>query len=414
MEIKKFMEFIKESPACFQAVENLKEMLEKSNFIELKDNVKLERGKSYYKTRNDSAIIAFRIPNEFSSFRIVSSHSDSPCYKIKANPTYYKNGFTMLNVAKYGGMIHSTFFDKPLTVAGRVSYLDSDNNVASQLISFGKTMAGIVNLPIHFNRTINDGYKYSVAKDMMPIFSLGEVDLLKLIQDKFDIPNEIITHDLFVCSNVDPYIWGINDEFISSPRLDDLECAYASIKAMIEVENPKEIIISTVFNNEEVGSSSYMGADSDFLKVILARIKEDLNLSETFVYNALEKSFAISADNAHALHPNYTESYDMNNFTMINSGIVIKFSPSQKYTTDGITAAKFIALCNKAGKKYQKFENHSNVLGGSTLGNISNSQVSIPSVDIGLPQLAMHSSCETAGVKDFLDLIEILKTHYSN
>ena len=194
--------------------------------------------------------------------------------------------------------------------------------------------------------------------------------------------------------------------------MDDLECAYAAVKALI-TSRVNEGAMALIFNNEEVGSSSYMGANSDFLFSVLTKVREDLGLSESWLYESLEKSFTISADNAHALHPNYLETYDMNNTTMINQGPAIKFSPNQKYTTDSVTAARFITLCKQSGVNYQCFENHSNVAGGSTLGNISNSQVSVPSVDIGLPQLAMHSSCELAGTKDFLDLIKVLETHFS-
>lgn len=414
MEIKNFMNFIEKSSTAFHAVSNLKEMLDKAGFKNLNEGVTVERGGSYYKVRNDSAIIAFKVPeNEnFGSFRLASAHSDSPCYKVKANPVIYKQGYTLLNVAPYGGMIHSTFFDVPLKLAGRVAYLDKENNVKTKLIDYDKPNVMIANLAIHFNRQINNGYEYKAAKDIVPILGLGEIDLLKSIKEEFNIDGEIVSHDLFVCSAAKPYVWGTNNEFISSPRLDDLECAYASVRALIN-SKVNEGAMALIFNNEEVGSLSYMGANSDFLFTVLTKIREDLKLSESWLYESLERSFVISADNAHALHPNYTESYDMNNLTMINQGPAIKFSPSQKYTTDSVTAAKFIALCKESGVNYQCFENHSNVLGGSTLGNISISQVSIPSVDIGLPQLAMHSSCETAGTKDFVDLIKVLERHYS-
>lgn len=414
MEIKNFINFIEKSSTAFHAVKNLELMLKEAGFEALTSDKKVKRGGSYYKLRNESAIIAFRIPeNEnFSSFRMASAHSDSPCYKIKANPTIYRQGYTLLNVASYGGMIHSTFFDIPLKIAGRVAYLDKNGNVKTQLIDFEKPNVSIANLAIHFNREINKGYEYKVAKDIVPILGLGEIDLLKLIKEKFEVDGEIVSHDLFVCSAVKPYVWGINDEFISSPRLDDLECAYAAVKALI-TSRVNEGAMALIFNNEEVGSSSYMGANSDFLFSVLTKVREDLGLSESWLYESLEKSFTISADNAHALHPNYLETYDMNNTTMINQGPAIKFSPNQKYTTDSVTAARFITFCKQSGVNYQCFENHSNVAGGSTLGNISNSQVSVPSVDIGLPQLAMHSSCELAGTKDFLDLIKVLETHFS-
>lgn len=414
MEIKNFMEFIEKSPTCFHAVENLKNMALEAGFEDIdRKETKIKAGGSYFKVRNDSSIIAFKIPNDdFTSFRMTTAHSDSPCYKIKANPTIFKQGYTLLNVAPYGGMIHSTFFDRPLKIAGRVAYLNKENKVESRLINFDKANVMIANLAIHFNREVNNGYQYKPAKDIVPILSLGEVNLLKLIEEKFALEGEIVAHDLFVCSDAKPYIWGLNDEFISSPRLDDLECAYASFRALIDSQ-ANQGAMALVFNNEEVGSSSYMGANSDMLYTVLVKIQEDLKKSSTWLFDCLRDSFAIHGDNAHALHPNYTESYDLNNHTMINKGPVIKYSPSQKYTTDSVTAAKFIGLCRESGICHQAFENHSNVLGGSTLGNILNSQVSIPSVDIGLAQLAMHSACETAGTKDFVDLIKVYRTHFS-
>ncbi|QNM15918.1 MULTISPECIES: M18 family aminopeptidase [Fusobacterium] len=414
MEIKNFMKFIEKSGTAFHAVENLKNMLEAEGFEDLKRVEKVKLGGSYFKVRNDSSIIAFKIPNNknFKSFRLTSAHSDSPCYKIKANPVIYKYGYTLLNVAPYGGMIHSTFFDTPLKIAGRVVCLDKDNNLYTKLIDFVEPNVAIANLAIHFNREVNKGYEYKPAKDVVPILGLGEIDLFKVIKDKFELSGEIVSHDLFVVSAVKPYVWGMENEFISSPRLDDLECAYASMRALIN-SDVTEGAMSLVFNNEEVGSLSYMGANSDFLVTVMTKIREDLGLSESWMYECLENSFVISGDNAHALHPNYTDTYDLNNYAMLNKGPAIKFSPSQKYTTDAVTAAKFMALCKKANVAYQCFENHSNVAGGSTLGNISISQVSIPSVDIGLPQLAMHSACELAGTKDFIDLIKVFETHFS-
>lgn len=412
--INKFMNFIEKSPTAFHVVENFKQILTEAGFEDIDEKgVVIKKGGNYYKIRNGSSIIAFKIPSseKFSSFRITTAHSDSPCYKIKANPVFYKLGYTQLNVAPYGGMIHSTFLDRALKIAGRVVYLDNENKLQTELISFNDVTVMIPNVAIHFNREINNGYQYKPAKDIVPILGLGEIDFFKLIKEKFNISGEILAHDLFVCSAEKPYIWGVNDEFIASPRLDDLECAFASITALIDSEI-EQGGMALVFNNEEVGSSSYMGANSDFLYSVLVKIQEDLNLKKTELFEFLRDSFAIQGDNAHALHPNYTEFYDLNNFTMLNGGVVIKYSPNQKYTSDGLTSGMFMKLCRESGIKYQKFENHSNVAGGSTLGNILNSQVSILSVDIGLPQFAMHSSFETAGTRDFIDLIKVLKTHF--
>lgn len=413
--IKECLNFIEKSPTPFHVVENIRKMLIENGFIELLGNeLKLEKGKNYFKVRNDSSIVAFKIPNkEFSTFRIVTSHSDSPCYKIKANPCVYKHEYTLLNVAPYGGMIHSTFFDRPLKVAGRVFYFDSEENLKSKFVSLDNTPVMIPNLAIHFNRDINSGHQYKASKEISPILSLGKINLLDLIKEKESIEGEIVTHDLFVCSNEKGYIWGTAQEFMSTPRLDDLECVYGSFKALLE-SNHNEISMGVVFTNEEVGSNSYAGANSDFLSTVFAKIKDDFNINNSKFYEMINSSLAIHTDNAHTLHPNYPEVYDLDNSTIINNGIIIKFSPHQNYTTDGGTAGKFIELCRKCRVKYQLFENHSDVRGGSTLGNILNQQISIPSLDVGVGQFAMHSAFETAGTKDFEELVKVLKAHFES
>lgn len=410
--INKFIDYIDESTTAYHAVENIEKLLIQAGFTQLSSN-KIILGGSYYKKRNNSAIVAFKIPKKMpTSIRLVSSHSDSPCFKLKANPTIFKNGFTMLNVATYGGLINASFLDRPLGIAGRVCYIDNNNNLKTQLIDYKRPIANISSLAIHLNREVNLGYKYTAGKDLLPIYSLGNTDLLKNIQNDFNIEGEIISHDLFAYSYAKAYTFGAKNELLASPRLDDLECAFSSTIAITNTDS-NELCISCVFNNEEVGSNSYAGANSDLLPNVLARLRNDLELTETQLYSILENSFAISADNAHSLHPNYTEKYDLENAPTLNEGVAIKFSANLSYTTEGVTAGKLIKLCMDNGIPYQIYENHSDVAGGSTLGKILNAQVSIPSVDIGLPQLAMHSSMEIAGCDDLKQLIKLLTTFYN-
>ena len=409
--------FIEGSPTPFHAVLNLAMEFRNNNFVELDDNVKIEWGKSYYIKRDDSAIIGFTVPEkDFDSVRIVTSHSDSPCYKLKANPTIHKNGYTLINCAPYGGMIHSSFMDRPLRIAGRIMYLDSDGKVKSEVIGYSEPNIFMVNCCAHFNRKINKGYEYKASKDLVPLFSIGEVDVLESICHDFNIKGEILGHDLYLTCAEENRVWGHEFEFVSGPRLDDLACVYASNKALIEATKDSKVsnlAISAVFNNEEVGSLSYNGADSDFLFTVLQRISDDLNIPWSKMHSKLNMSLSISADNAHGLHPNYSELYDTNNAVMLNKGPVIKYSPNQKYTTSGKTAAEFAFLCKKAQVPYQIFENHTDVAGGSTLGNLLMAQVSIPSVDIGIAQLAMHSAVETCGTSDILYLTRVLVEHFA-
>lgn len=403
------IEFINSSPDAFHAINNIKLLLEKNGFKNI-ENTKISYG-NYYAIRNDSSIIAFKIPKNFNNkINIISSHSDSPYYKLKHNPHINSDNYTLLNVAPYGGMIHSTFMDRPLQISGRVSYMDGEN-VSTKLIHLNEPVAIMPNLAIHLNRDANSGYTHKPGKDLVPIYSMSNDNLIEIIQDKYKLSN-ILSHDLYVSNYEKGYIWGNNKEFISSPRLDNLECAFISINSLIASE-PKNISICAVFDNEEVGSLSYMGAASDFLSVILERISENLNIPKTDLFNMLDNSVAISADNAHAYHPNFPEKYDKGNICKMNFGPVIKFSNNQSYTTDSYSAAYFMNICNNLSIPYQVFENHSAVRGGSTLGNLLNYHTSIHSVDIGLAQLAMHSAFETAGSSDINYLYEVMNKYYS-
>ena len=403
---KKLLKFIQKSPTAFQAVEEMKKRLEKEGYKELKEEEHWEiiPGGNYYVTRNNSALIAFSIPkNPVWKFHIMASHSDSPALKIKENPEIeVEKAYIKLNVERYGGMLLAPWFDRPLSVAGRL-IVRKDGEIQEKLVAVDKDLLIIPNLAIHMNREVNDGYKYNVQKDMLPLYSSyeGKGSFMKQVAAEAGVEEkDILGHDLFLYDRTAGTIWGADEEFVSAPRLDDIQCAFASFEGFLRGEHKKSIAVHCVLDNEEVGSSTKQGAASTFLKDTLKRINMGLGRTEEEYLMALADSFMVSADNAHALHPNHTDKTDPVNRPVINGGIVIKYNANQKYCTDGVSAAIFKDICDKAGVPYQTFVNRSDMAGGSTLGNISNTQVPMKTVDIGLAQLAMHSVYETAGVKD--------------
>ena len=403
---EKLLDFIEKSPTAFQVVDEMQKRLTENGFEVLseKEYWKLIPGGKYLVTRNNSALIAFCIPEKESRvFHIMASHSDSPSFKIKENPEIkVDNSYVKLNVEKYGGMLMAPWFDRPLSVAGRV-IIRRNGGLKEKLINIKRDLVMIPNLAIHMNREANNGVSYNPQKDLQPLFAVGNTDrtLLEIIAEQTGVKKEdIISHDLFLYNRMPGTIWGADKEFVSSARLDDLQCAFASMEGLLRAQNHESIAVHCVMDNEEVGSGTKQGAASTFLKDTLLRINMGLGRTYEEYLMTLAGSFMVSADNAHALHPNYTDKTDPTNHPVLNKGIVIKFNANQKYCTDAVSAAIFKELCTKAGVPYQTFVNRSDIAGGSTLGNISNTQVPMNTVDIGLPQLAMHSPYETAGVKD--------------
>ena len=403
---EKLLDFIEKSPTAFQAVDEMQKRLTENGFEVLseKEYWKLIPGGKYLVTRNNSALIAFCIPEKESRvFHIMASHSDSPSFKIKENPEIkVDNSYVKLNVEKYGGMLMAPWFDRPLSVAGRV-IIRRNGGLKEKLINIKRDLVMIPNLAIHMNREANNGVSYNPQKDLQPLFAVGNTDrtLLEIIAEQTGVKKEdIISHDLFLYNRMPGTIWGADKEFVSSARLDDLQCAFASMEGLLRAQNHESIAVHCVMDNEEVGSGTKQGAASTFLKDTLLLINMGLGRTYEEYLMTLAGSFMVSADNAHALHPNYTDKTDPTNHPVLNKGIVIKFNANQKYCTDAVSAAIFKELCTKAGVPYQTFVNRSDIAGGSTLGNISNTQVPMNTVDIGLPQLAMHSPYETAGVKD--------------
>lgn len=422
MEIsKELLSFIDDSPSMFHSIRTIRTYLDQDGFTYLKekDQWNISMGGKYYTTRNNSSLIAFKVGGDDSNyhFQLTAAHGDSPTYKVKSVPELAgPNEYLRLDVEAYGGMIDSTWFDRPLSVAGRV-LVQEGKKISNRYLYIDKDILMIPNVAIHFNRQINDGYKYNRQIDLCPLFSCGELkkgDFDQMVASELGVDvNQILAKDLFLVNRQKGVIWGYKDEFVSTPKLDDLQCAFVALKGFLASNNEKSVNVYCCFDNEEVGSNTKQGAMSTFLHDTLVRLNKALGKSEEEYYQAVAKSFLVSCDNAHAVHPNHPEKTDAVNCAMMNQGIVLKESANQKYTTDAFSRALFTAICKKAGVPVQTFANRSDSVGGSTLGNLSNTQVSLHAVDFGLPQLAMHSCYETAGIKDTAYAIESLSAFYN-
>lgn len=419
---REMLEFVEKSPSCFHAVANVKTLLGEQGFEELKETEewKPEWGKGYYVTRNDSSLIAFRLPEaaeEPRGFHIVASHSDSPSFKLKEAPEKTAdNHYITLNTEKYGGMILSTWMDRALSVAGRIVVREKDK-ILTKLVNIEKDLLVIPNVAIHMNRDVNNGVAYNPQIDMLPLFadcSEGKkASLMKRVAKAAGVKQEdILGHDLFLYTREKGRMIGDNGEFVLSPRLDDLQCVFSSVKAFAQARPMKYINICAVFDNEEVGSGTKQGADSTFLEDTLWRVAESLDRNRSGYLRLVAGSFLISADNAHAVHPNHPELADPTNRPVLNGGIVIKYHGSQRYATDAVSAARLKMLCEQAKVPCQTYANRSDIVGGTTLGNISNAHVSVSSVDIGLPQLAMHSAVETGGARDTKYAVDMFQVFF--
>ena len=417
MEIlRDLMNFLDSSVTMFHAINECEKVLQNCGYIYLPENEKWNiRAGKYYTKRNSSSLIAFDIANGDYHFQISAAHSDSPTFKLKDRPIIESNGYLKLNVEAYGGMIDATWLDKPLTLAGRVM-VDTKDGIETRLLNIDKDLLIIPNVPIHFNREINKGFAFNNQVDMLPVFSAGnlsEADFYKMLAKELGVkPEAILAKDLYLVNRQKATVIGYDNELISSGRLDDLECVYTSLLGFIEAINNDHINVFAVFDNEEVGSVTKQGAMSTFLVSTLNRINKALGKSDEDYYRAIAKSMLISCDNAHAIHPNHPELFDVKNRPVLNKGIAIKESANQKYTTDAFSRAVLKKILDKNNIPYQTFANRSDIIGGSTLGNLSNTAVSMNAVDIGLPQLAMHSAYETAGAKDVEYAIEALRAFF--
>ena len=409
--------FIAKSPSTFHAVRGIKAALLYAGFTEIReeDTWQIEKGGKYVVTRNGSALMAFTVPQESAeAFHITASHCDSPTFKIKENPEIADGPYVKLNVEGYGGMIMSTWLDRPLSVAGRL-LVTENGHLAEKLVAIDGTMLVIPSVAIHMDRSVNQHKEWKVQKDMLPLYGMtgAKTPFMDLIAVAAKVKAEdILAHDLILYSRVPGTIWGEEREFISSPKLDDLQCAFACFRGFTQGQKEKYISVYALFDNEEVGSATSQGAGSTFLANTLERLARSLGYSYDETMAMIARSFMISADNAHSVHPNHPEYADPVNRPVINGGIVIKYSAAQKYATNAFSAAYFKKLCKDHDIPTQTFTNHSDNPGGSTLGNISNTVIAMPTVDIGLPQLAMHSSYETAGVKDTAYLVDAVTKFY--
>ena len=404
--------FLDASRSVYHAAAYLADTLQKSGYTRLSEGEKwsLVPGGNYYLVRGGTAVLAFRVPvGTPKGFLMSASHSDRPTFKIKEN-SELTGTYTRLSTEMYGGMLMAPWLDRPLSIAGRV-LVETRDGVQSQLLDIDRDLLLIPNVAIHMNRKANDGYTWNPAVDTLPL--LGG----KNAEGKFNALLEetaggkILGHDLYLYIRQKASVWGMEEEFVSSAALDDLECAWCCTQGFLKAEASESIPVLCVFDSEEVGSSSVQGAASRLLEDTLSRICDGLRLDENIL---LSNSFMISADNAHAVHPNHPEYADGANGPVVNGGIVLKFNANQRYTTDGVSAAIFRRVCGKAGVPVQTYCNRADIPGGSTLGNISLSHVSVPSADIGLAQLAMHSCYETAGVKDALSLEDAMAAYYSS
>lgn len=417
---KQLLTFLDKGKSPYHVIENLIQEMEQKGFVQLKEQEtwELEKGKGYFVKRGDTSLIAFKLPKkEPRGYRISASHSDSPTFKLKENPEMTVEGqYVKLNTEKYGGSIHASWMDRPLSVAGRIVVKQKDG-LKSIPVSIDKDLLVIPNVAIHMNRDLNKGVEYNAQVDMLPLYAMGEEKgLLKeqLAKEAGVKAEEILGQDLFLYVRQKAVCLGAKEEFIVSPRLDDLQCVFACKTAFLQsnAEQTDYINVCAVFDHEEVGSTTKQGADSTFLEDVLYRIAKGMSLKREQYLTMLADSFLISADNAHGVHPNHPEKADPTNRPYLNGGIVIKYHGNQKYTTDGMTGAYMKALCNQAKVPFQTYANRSDVAGGSTLGNIAATHVSIPAADIGLAQLAMHSAVETAGEKDTDYAVKILNLFY--
>ena len=408
------LSFLAASPSRFHAVANFGSALEERGYVRLSEGRAWDivPGGKYYVTRNGSSLLAFRVPRgDFTGFMISASHSDSPTFRVKENAELSgPDGYIRVNTEGYGGMLCAPWLDRPLTVAGRVLVRAGDA-IETRLVYVDRDLLLIPNVAIHMNREANSGYKYDMKRDMVPLMGAGEAKGAlrgQVAQAAGCAPEDILGWDLFLCLRQKGLVWGARGEFISAPRLDDLQCAYGCFQGFLAASDSASVPVFALLDNEEVGSLTKQGADGTFLSDLIDRLCAALGRDRA---TTVANSFMVSADNAHAVHPNHPEYADATHRPVMNGGVVIKHGV--RYATDGAAQAVFTALCQKAGVPVQHFSNRSDLAGGSTLGNISNAHVSLNTVDIGLAQLAMHSCFETAGAQDTDHLIRAMTAFYS-
>jgi len=407
--IQELIDFLNTSHSVYHAVENVIHELDGYQCLREGESWNLQPGGKYYVTRGCSSLIAFRIPETTpKGFLMSASHADRPTFKLKDH-NHMQGEYTRLAVERYGGMILNSWLDRPLSVAGRV-LVETENGVQTKLVDIDRDLMLMPSVAIHMNRKVNDGYAYNPGIDTIPLMgSKKSTGKLKVLIDEA-AGGKVLGHDLYLYVRQGASVWGLDEEYISAQALDDLQCTYGCAKGFLHATPSGSVPVLAVLDSEEVGSCSAQGAGSTFLPDVLERICESMN----WEYKAmLGHSFMVSADNAHALHPNHPELADPANAPKINEGVVLKYNGALRYTTDGVSAAIFRRICGKAEVPLQTYYNRPDIEGGATLGRISLGKVSIPTADIGLPQLSMHSSYETAGVLDTEYLIQAMTAFFS-
>lgn len=410
--------FINKSPSCYHVVDNtVAELMGKGGHL-LRESQPwtLEYGTQYVVARGDSSLIAFRMPKgTVKSFLIAAAHSDSPTFKVRESGEMASAGNCLrLSVEPYGGGIWRSWMDRPLSVAGRAVVRCGDK-LETRLVDVKRPLLMIPSVAIHFDREVNKGTALNAAVDLLPLFANGKEPgaFRKLIAEELDVTEEeLLSTELFLYPYMQGCRMGLNGEFLASPRLDDLQCVYGCLQGYLQAEESDHVSVLAIFNNEEVGSGTRQGADSTFLTDVLERIAESLHMTAEEKQMAYANSFLVSADNAHAIHPAHPEYSDKTEAPVLNGGIVLKYNANQRYTTDAVSSAVFTKICADHDIPLQRYSNRADLPGGSTLGNIAMAHLSIPAVDIGLPQLAMHSCCEMAGAEDTDLLVKAMTAYF--
>lgn len=407
---RNFCAFLDNSPSFYHVADNVSQILLEQGFVRLEENQpwQLQQGGKYFVDRNGSSVVAFRIPKNPQGFLMSACHCDRPSFMIKENGEL-TGSYTRWTSEKYGGMIIYSWLDRPLSVAGRV-LVETDKGVACRLVNLDRDIAMFPSVAIHQNRTVNEGHHWNPAVDTIALLGSESAAgrLTQLLEDAAG--GSILSHDLYLYVREKARVWGINEEYISAPGLDDLQCVWGCLQGFLNGTNSRNISVLNIFDSEEVGSNSPQGADGTLLSGVLARISRTLGLDHDCM---LADSFMVSADNSHAVHPNHPQFSESVNPVKLNGGVVVKFSATQNYTSDALSAAVFRKICADAQVPTQTFYNRADAKGGATLGHFSLNHVSVPSVDIGMAQLAMHSAYETAGVADVAYLEQAMTAYYN-
>lgn len=419
MDPKRLFDFLAASPSCYHAVQALSDRLTQEGYTQLHeaDAWTLTAGGKYFVTRNGSSLLAFRVPaGAPAGFLMAAAHTDSPTFKIKHNPEKKAGPYVQLSTEKYGGMLMGTWFDRPLSVAGRV-VTAKDGKLETKLVDVNRDLLVIPSVAIHMNRAANDGFKLMANVDTLPLYGMQEAagSFRGVVAAAAGVKeDEILGEDLSLYVRTRGTVFGAKDEFVLAPRLDDLGCVFGLLEGFLAAAPSGSVPVFCAFDNEEVGSETKQGAASTFLYDTLTRLCAALGMDGSEYRRLVAGSFLVSCDNAHAVHPNHGEFADRNHTARMNGGVVIKYNANQRYTSDAVSAGIFRRICESAGVPVQYYANRADMPGGSTLGNISNTQVSLNAVDIGLAQLAMHSPFETAGAADTASLVKALTAFFEH